>query len=177
MPIQIETPAIRMLRDRLLETGGAPSTVAVTDESVAHADTEEALGGDAEAIALLGATIEAMVIMLAADGNASQAEKDLLRGAVRELTAGGVRSVEIDKLFEAALARVKDQGADLRLAEAAGVLKKETIASEAAFVLAAAMAFADQEIADAENETLNRFAELLGLEDERANQLLDELET
>ena len=176
MPIQIETPAIRMLRDRLLETGGAPSVVA-TDESVAHADTEEALGGDVEAIALLGATIEAMVIMLAADGNVSQAEKDLLRGAVRELTAGGVRSVEIDKLFEAALVRVKEQGADRRLAEAAAVLKKETIASEAAFVLAAAMAVAAQDIADAQNQTMNRFADQLGLEEGRANQLLDELET
>lgn len=172
MPIQIETPAIRSLRDRLLETGGAPSVMA--QEGAANA--AEVLG-DATAAALLEATIEAMVIMLASDGSTSDEERDLLRGAVRELTAGGVRSAEIDRIFDRSLDRIRDGGADARLAATADVLKGEKVAAEAAFVLSAAMAFADAEIADEENETLNRFADLLGIEEARANELLDQLET
>jgi uncharacterized tellurite resistance protein B-like protein len=171
MPIQIETPAIKSLRERLLETGGAPSMIA------GDGSAEAVLGGDKEAAELLESTIEAMVIMLAADGQTTIEEKDLLRGAVRELTAGGVRSAEIDKMFDRSIAKIKAEGSEKRLAAVASVLKKEVIASEAAFVLSAAMAFADQEIADAENDTLNAFADLLGIEEERANELLDELQT
>ena len=172
MPIQIETPAIRSLRERLLETGGAPSIMAGTD-----AQSDQVLAGDPEAVALLESTIEAMVVMLAADGQSTNEERDLLRGAVRELTAGGVRTAQIDKIFDASIARIREVGASARLAAAATVLKTEVVAAEAAFVLAAAMAFADQEIADAENDTLNEFADLLGLEETRANELLDELQT
>ena len=49
--------------------------------------------------------------------------------------------------------------------------------AEVAFVLAAAIAFADNAIADQENELLNSFAELLGLDEARANELLDAMET
>ena len=45
-----------------------------------------------------------------------------------------------------------------------------------AFVLAAAVAFADNAIADEENETLNALAEGLGIDDSRANELLDSVE-
>jgi uncharacterized protein YpuA (DUF1002 family) len=43
-------------------------------------------------------------------------------------------------------------------------------------VLAAAIAFADNAIADEENETLNQLAEGLGIDEGRANQLLDDVE-
>ena len=48
--------------------------------------------------------------------------------------------------------------------------------AEVAFVLAAAIAFADDAIADEENETLNAFAEGLGIDESRANDLLDTVE-
>ena len=171
MTIKIETPAIKSLRERLLETGGAPSLLA------GEPDAAQVRGGAQDAVALLESTIEAMVIMLAADGQTTNEERDLLRGAVRELTAGGIRSAQIDKIFDASIARIKASGAEARLAAVAEVLKKEVIAAEAAFVLSAAMAFADQEIADSENDTLNTFADLLGLDEVRANELLDELQT
>jgi len=43
-------------------------------------------------------------------------------------------------------------------------------------VLAAAVAFADEVIEDQENELLNDLAEAMGMSEERANELLDELE-
>ena len=48
--------------------------------------------------------------------------------------------------------------------------------AEVAFVLAAAIAFADNAIADEENETLNALAEGLGIDESRANELLDDVE-
>lgn len=115
--------------------------------------------------------------MLSADGTISTEEKDVLRGAIRELTAGALRTADIDKMCETAAAKLKEHGAKPRLEAVAKVLKTELVAAEAAFVLAAAMAFADNEIADEENETLNEFAELLGIDTDRANELLDQLET
>jgi tellurite resistance protein len=56
-------------------------------------------------------------------------------------------------------------------------LKQDGARAEVAIVLAAAIAFADNAIADEENETLNSLAEQLGIDEGRANELLDEVET
>jgi tellurite resistance protein len=171
--IQISTQAIGLLRDRLLESGGPPSVLATGPEAMRAAHP---MDGDDEAKRLFEAAFEAMYVMVAADGSVGQEEKDVLRGAIRELTAGAVRTAEIEKMSSECEARLKADGATKRLAASAEALKSEKVAAEAAFVLAAAMAFADSEIADEENEALNSFAELLGIEEERANELLDELE-
>ena len=94
---------------------------------------------------------------------------------MRELTAGVVRSKQIEKMAIDAAARIQKEGMKVRLEAAANALKGEALAAEAAFVLAAVMAFADEEVADEENDVLNEFADLLGLGEERANALLDEL--
>ena len=172
--IQVNTAAIAKLRDRLLETGGPPSVLATGPEAMRAAHP---LAGDDDAVALFDAAFEAMFIMLSADGNISQAEKDVLRGAIRELTAGAVRTADIDRMSGECQGRLGKDGAEKRLESVAAALKKDASAAEAAFVLAAAMAFADQEIADEENETLNSFADLLGIDVDRANELLDQLET
>lgn len=173
--IKIDTAAISALRDRLLETGGAPSVMLSAPQAMERAT--HPLEGDAEALALFDAAFEAMFIMLSADGNVTNEERDVLRGAIRELTANALRTTQIDKMCDDAAARLKEHGAKARLEAVAKLLKTERVAAEAAFVLAAAMAFADNEIADEENETLNEFADLLDIDTDRANELLDQLET
>lgn len=172
--MKIDTKAINGLRERLLEAGGAPSIVLSGPEAVRQQG--HPLEGDEDAKALFDATFEAMFIMLCADGVAGEEEKEVLRGAMRELTAGVVRSAQIEQLAVGAAERIQKEGMKERLKAAAETLKGETLAAEAAFVLAAVMAFADEEVADEENEVLNEFADLLGLEAERANALLDELQ-
>lgn len=173
--MRIDTQAITALRERLLESGGAPSIVLSGPDAIRQQG--HPLAGDDEAMALFDATFEAMFIMLCADGVAADDEKEVLRGALRALTDGVVRSQQIEEMAVAAAARLKDEGIDVRLRAVADVLKTSTVGSEAAFVLAAVMAFADEEIADEENDMLNDFADLLGLSEERANTLLDALET
>lgn len=171
--LKIDTASISALRDRLLETGGAPS-IALTGKSAVEAAAHP-LHGDDEAAQLFDACFEGMYLMLSADGSIGPEERDLLRGAIRELTANAVRSAQIDEMCEAAAERYATEGADKRLAAISEVLKRERVAAEAAFVLAAAMAFADNEIADEENDTLNAFAEQLDIDTDRANELLDQL--
>jgi tellurite resistance protein len=172
--IQVNTAAIAKLRDRLLDKG-APASVLMTGPQ-ALSRTEHPLAGDDEAIALFDATFEAMFIMLASDGSIGQDERDVLRGAIRELTAGAVRTADIERLSAECELRSGRDGGKQRLQAVAGVLKGDRMAAEAAFVLAAAMAFADRKIADEENETLNELAELLDIDGDRANALLDQLE-
>ena len=61
--------------------------------------------------------------------------------------------------------------------EVVSALHEDKTRAEVAFVLAAAIAFADNAIADEENDTLNALAEGLGIDDTRANELLDTVET
>ena len=82
----------------------------------------------------------------------------------------------MDAMLEAAAKAVADQGRDARMKEIVASLQEDRARAEVAFVLAAAIAFADNAIADEENETLNTFAEGLGIDEARANQLLDEVE-
>ena len=171
--MKIDTNAINGLRERLLEAGGAPSIVLSGPDAIRQEG--HPLEGDEEAMKLSDATFEGMFIMLCADGVAGEEEKEVLRGAMRELTAGVVRSKQIEKMAIDAAARIQKEGMKVRLEAAANALKGEALAAEAAFVLAAVMAFADEEVADEENDVLNEFADLLGLGEERANALLDEL--
>jgi tellurite resistance protein len=173
--MKIDTNAINALRERLLDAGGAPSIVLTGSDAVRQQG--HPLEGDPEAKALFDATFESMFIMLCADGVAGEDEKEVLRGAMRELTAGVARSAQIEQLAVEAATRIKAEGLGPRLTACAEALKGETLAAEAAFVLSAVMAFADEEVADEENEVLNDFSEQLGLSEERASELLDELES
>jgi uncharacterized tellurite resistance protein B-like protein len=117
-----------------------------------------------------------MFLMIASDLKIEEAERDAFRGAFRELTAGLLSTAFVEESaarFEAAL---KAEGQAKRLDAVAATLKTSVESSEAAFVLAAAVAFADDEIADSENEVLNDLAERLGIDEKRAGELLDELE-
>lgn len=172
--MEINTAAIASLRDRLLESGGAPSIIATGPDALKQQG--HPLAGDEQAMELFDATFEVMFLMLAVDGAIKDEELEVLRGSVRELTAGIVRTKQIEDMAERCAELLGAEGADVRLKKAAEVLKRDETAKEAAFVLAAVMAFADEEVADEENAILNEFADLISLSGKRANDLLDQLE-
>jgi tellurite resistance protein len=124
----------------------------------------------------VGPLAEAMYIMMSSDGHVSEEERSVLKGAIRSLAGDTVRTAHVDALLADAIKNVEASGRSVRLTEVAKLLSQETERAEVAFVLAAAVAFADSAIADEENETLNQFAEALGIDETRANALLDELE-
>jgi tellurite resistance protein len=169
----LETKTLVRLRDHLLQSGGRKSLFVAGAEAHEHAHP---LDGDEEAKAFFDAVAETMYLMVATDGKVEEAERVVIKGAIRELTANQMRTPAIDALVAEMDARVTSEGQAKRLASVCELLSERPEAAEAAFVLAAAVAFADNEIADEENELLNDLAEKLDISGERAEQLLDELE-
>jgi tellurite resistance protein len=169
--IWLSSSTIGRLRDQLQTRGQRPS-IALGDVSKLTPDAAELLAATAE----FGPICEAMYLMMSADGSIGDVEKDVLRGALRNLSQDSVRTAHIDAMLEQAAKQAAEQGREARLREVIEALHDDPARGEVAFVLAAAIAFADNAIADEENETLNQFAEGLGIDDARATELLDSVE-
>jgi tellurite resistance protein len=167
--LKIENTTIARLRDRLKERGERPSLFATDLGALSGTEVP------AEVLMRFDALCEAMYLMAAADGKLEEVEEDTLRGAIRELSEGSVRSVHIRSMMEGAQRRLAKEGMDARIKGVAERLAGDPPTAEAAFVLAAAIAFADNEIADEENDMLNKLAEELHIEAEVAEKLLDDM--
>jgi uncharacterized tellurite resistance protein B-like protein len=168
--IWLSTSTIARLRDQLRTRGQRPS-VALGDGKQTPEEAELAT-----ITAEYGPISEAMYLMMSADGNVTDDEREVLKGALRNLSGDTVRGVHIESLLERAAAAAKEEGRDARLQHVIETLHEDPARAEVAFVLAAAIAFADNAIADEENETLNSLAEGLGIDEDRAAQLLDSVE-
>jgi len=168
--IWLSNSTLARLRDQLQARGQRPSIVA--PEAGMTPDTVELLNVQAE----YGPLCEAMYLMMSADGAISAEEREVLKGALRNLSGDGIRSVHIEAMLEDASKKAAEEGREKRLEEVVASLHEDTARAEVAFVLAAAIAFADNAIADEENETLNSLAEGLGIDEGRANTLLDDVE-
>jgi len=167
--IWLSTSTISRLRDQLLTRGRRPSVVL---HGTATPEAAEMMAMVAE----FGPLCEAMYLMMIADGEVSQDEREVLKGALRNLSGDTLRGEHIEGLLDRSAKNVASEGREKRLAEVILWLSGDEARAEVAFVLAAAVAFADNAIADEENETLNQLAEGLGIDDARANQLLDSIE-
>jgi uncharacterized tellurite resistance protein B-like protein len=168
--IWLSNSTLARLRDQLKTRGQRPSLIAPAPGM--SPDDAEALNIQEE----YGPLCEAMFLMMSADGKVGAEERTVLKGALRNLSNDTIRGTHMDAMLEAAQKHVGEQGREARMQEVVGQLQEDRARAEVAFVLAAAIAFADGAIADEENETLNSFAEGLGIEEGRANQLLDEVE-
>jgi uncharacterized tellurite resistance protein B-like protein len=164
--IWLSNSTLARLRDQLLATGRRASIVADSIHGV------DAVTMHAEYAPLC----EAMYLMMSADGDVSSDEREVLRGALRNLSADALRGSDIDRLLDSAANRVTSEGRDARLKAVASELSEDQARAEVAFVLAAAIAFADNAIANGENETLDALADLLSIDETRAEALLDSVE-
>ncbi|MBI2388674.1 MAG: TerB family tellurite resistance protein [Deltaproteobacteria bacterium] len=168
--LNLQNETIARLRDRLKERGERPSLFATDLSALKQTDVP------VDVLLRFDAICEAMYLMAKADGKLDPAETDTLKGALRELSDNAVRTVHVQKMIEGAEARLAKDGLETRIKSLAEKLAEDEGSAEAAFVLAAAVAFADDEIADEENDMLNAFAEALGIDADQANALLDEMQ-
>lgn len=168
--IWLSNSTLARLRDQLQARGARPSIVA-PDASLPPESVELM-----NIVAEYGPLCEAMYLMMSADGKISNEEREVLRGAMRNLSGDAIRTAHIESMLDDAGKKVVDEGREKRMEEVVLSLKEDKARAEVAFVLAAAVAFADNAIADEENETLNALAEGLGIDEARANQLLDDVE-
>lgn len=173
--MKIRTGTILRMRDTLLKSGRRPSSVVSTAFETL---TRAGLLGPEEAAALnrIEPLAEAMFLMMAADNKVTSHERDLVRGAIRGMSDDVLRSGTINVMLENYEARLSEQGRDARLREIADQLSEEPAEAEGAFALAAAVALADDEVADEENAFINQLAEWFGISSDRALAILDQLE-
>jgi tellurite resistance protein len=122
-----------------------------------------------------GPLCEAMYLMMSADGKVSHEEREVLTGAFRNLSGDTLRTAQIESLLDASAKRVASVGRAERMKAVTATLREDSARAEVAFVLAAAVAFADGAIADEENETLDQLAAGLGIDEKRAAELLDSI--
>jgi len=173
--MKIQTATIARLRDALLQSGRRPSLLS---SSAYETLTREGLLSPEEAGALnrVDPLAETMFLMMSADGAIANAERDAVRGAIRGLTDNILRTGTINVMLETYEARLKQQGKDARLQEIAEEIAEDPHEAEGAFALAAAVALADDAIADEENAFINQLAEWFGISPERSSEILDQLE-
>jgi tellurite resistance protein len=167
--IWLSNSTLFRLRDQLQARGQRPSIAASPGMT---ADNAELM----TIVAEYGPLCEAMYLMMSADGKISSDEREVLKGALRNLSGDTIRTAHMESMLDTAGKNVVDHGREARVKDVIEQLHEDKTRGEVAFVLAAAIAFADNAIADEENETLNALAEGLGIDESRANELLDDVE-
>jgi len=173
--MKIQTATIARLRDALLKSGRRPSMVTSSAYEIL---TREGLLTPEEAgsIDRVEPLAETMFLMMAADGTLAEAERDAVRGAIRGLTDNLLRTGTINVMLEGYEKRLATSGRDARLQEIAEAIAEDPNEAEGAFLLAAAVALADDDVSDEEDAFINQLAEWFGISATRATELLDQLE-
>lgn len=123
-----------------------------------------------------GAICEAMFLVMLADGRVKNVERDVLRGALRVISNNRVRSNHIESMLDAAARNVAEHGMKARLDDVIAQLRDMPTRAEIAYVLASAVAAADDAVVPEELSVLETLAEGLGIDEKRANELAGELE-
>ncbi|MFO0661446.1 MAG: TerB family tellurite resistance protein [Polyangiaceae bacterium] len=174
MTITIQPRTIERLRDTLRDSGQREAqVVSPAFETLARAgllsESEKA------AVKQIQPLAEIMYLTMAADGVVLEIERDVMRGAIIGLSNGEINAGTVTVLLEGFAKNLTHASRDERLTEVCDALKKDVAGAEGAFVLSAAIAFADDAIVEEEQEFINKLAGMLGISENRAQQLLNEL--
>ncbi len=172
--MRIRTGTIERLRDALLESGRRDGAVL---SSAYETLAREGLLNAEESAALrrVDAVAETMFLMMAADGQVADAERDAVRGAIRGLTGEVLHTGIINVMLETYATRLRDQGREERLRQIAQGVSGEANEAESAFALAAAVALADDQVADEENNFINELSRWFGFSEAEADNILERL--
>src|SRR5262249_35279930 len=143
--LRLTPEKIRALAERLRDRGAPDSMVRTPG------------GGDPETEMLLfeyGPLSEGMFLAMSADGTVEHAERDVLRGALRELD-DRIRTTHFGAMLRRAEERLAAEGPEGRLRAVAKELVPDPVRAEVGYVLASAIVYADADISMTENTFLN----------------------
>jgi tellurite resistance protein len=122
-----------------------------------------------------GVLCEAMFLVMAVEKRMLNAQRELLRGALDVLSNGRVRTSHMEAMLDAASKRLAEDGMELRCERIISALRDDPVRAETTVVLAGAIAAADGKISDREQDLLDRFADGLGVGQDRLSDILGEL--
>lgn len=157
---------IERLRDKLLARG--KPTLAPPLHAPQRSDTPE-LWALAERVRPFA---EVMYLVLAADEDISERERDLLRGALRSLTEGALSTAALDEMLQEFQANRAREGVELRLDYLASALYLDRSDARLALGLATAAADADRGVGSEEREVITSLAERLGIHGSELAEML-----
>ena len=138
-------------------------------------EAEEPLLPDDERAQRVLAALEATFLMIAVDGRVMEEEEDAARSVLHELVSAHLGPGQIEELLAAFAERLDAEGLGARLEAVGRALREDRGLCEETFGLCAAVTAADGKEASEENEGLNELLDRLGLDDERADELLGEV--
>jgi hypothetical protein len=169
--MRLDSETLARLRDELQKRGARASIPPAPGASPPpHESSPEVRA----LVQRLAPVCEVLYLLMLADHARDAREHEVLRGAVRALTDGVIRSATVDAMLARFDAAEKAQGRAARLAQVTAQLAADREDAEAAFVLAAVMAIADEAPDDAERRLLDELREQLGISRRRAWELLGE---
>ncbi len=169
--VRLTEAALERLRDRLRNQGERPSIVLP-----AGAQSQFALMEAIHIVTEFGPLSEAMFLVMLADGKVKNVERDVLRGALRVISGNRIRSSHIESMLDAAARNVAEYGIKARLDAVISQLREDSTRAEIAYIIAAAVAAADDDVVPEELSILEALAEGLGIDEKRVNELVNELE-
>src|SRR5664279_117079 len=112
--MRIHSATITRLRDALLQSGRRPSIViSPAYETLARSGLLSP--EETAAIERIDPLAETMYLMMTADGDISEVEKDALRGAIRGLADNLIRTGSINVMLETFAGKLKEHGREQRL--------------------------------------------------------------
>lgn len=165
------TKTLSRLRDALLESGSRPDQVqSSADETLARAGLLSE--SERRAVLRIEPLAEVLFLMITADGELSETEWFAFRGAARGLTANALSDGVLRAMRDQYAERLRQDGQRARLHAIAVTLKPDPNEAENAFCLAAAVALADNRIADSESRLLDDLAGWLEFDADRVARLL-----
>src|SRR5450432_300019 len=112
----LSTSTLSRLRDQLRERGQRPSIVSPPNSTPVII---EALNIANE----YGPLCEAMYLMMSADSDVSDAEREVLKGALRNLSSDNLRSKNIETSLKEAIEVIESEGREKRMAHVVESLK------------------------------------------------------
>jgi tellurite resistance protein len=114
--------------------------------------------------------------MVAADGKVTTTERDAWRGAIRGLAGDVLHDGTIQVMLEQYERSLAGEGREARLRALGATLSEIPAAAEGAFALAAAVALADDEVADEERALVEQIRDWFGITADRASVILHQLD-
>jgi tellurite resistance protein len=167
--MQIDSATVRHLRDKLLASAGLRGQRRDGQRNRLDETSPEVRA----LVARVSSICEVLYLVMVADGESDSDELRSIRGAIATLTAGGLSDPAVESMLQRYEQSVAEQGQQERLMRLAAELSADREDAEAALVLAAAIAVADDSIAGAEESVLIELSELLGISSQRAAVILD----
>lgn len=167
--MEIDTPTIRRLRDRLLET----EPPAPPESGVRASASGELTPSQEAALTRIAPLAEVLFLTITADGELARSESQAIRTAIGTLTDGLLPGPSIELLLKELEESLERQGPEARLEAVASRFALDRPEAEAAFSLAAAVALSDGELAEEESALIAKMRSYFSIPAPRAKALLD----